>query len=105
MQWELSELNLQTVILLQFLDTPGDEVAPRSNKIGKNFENERFRHAYTRLYFADEPANASDPVLNSIKNKKRRQTLIASPGMENGKTVYRFDIRLQGDNETVFFDM
>jgi protocatechuate 3,4-dioxygenase, alpha subunit len=62
-------------------------------------------HAYTRLYFADEPANASDPVLNSIKNKKRRQTLIASPGMENGKTVYRFDIRLQGDNETVFFDM
>ena len=47
------------------------------------------------IYFADEPANASDPVLNSIKNKKRRQTLIASPGMENGKTVYRFDIRLQ----------
>lgn len=62
-------------------------------------------HAYTRLYFADEPANASDPVLNSIKNKKRRQTLIAQPGMENGKTVYRFDIRLQGENETVFFDM
>ncbi len=44
MQRELSELDLQTVILLQFLDTPGDEVAPRSNKIGKNFENERFRH-------------------------------------------------------------
>ncbi len=62
-------------------------------------------HAYTRIYFADEPANAGDPVLNSEKKKKRRQTLIASPGMENGKTVYRFDIRLQGDNETVFFDM
>jgi hypothetical protein len=44
MQWKLSELNLQTVILFQFLDTPGDEVAPRSNKIRKNFENERFRH-------------------------------------------------------------
>jgi hypothetical protein len=44
MEGELSELNLQTVIVLQFLDTPGDEVAPRSNKIGKNFENERFRH-------------------------------------------------------------
>jgi protocatechuate 3,4-dioxygenase alpha subunit len=43
--------------------------------------------------------------LNSIKNKKRRQTLIASPGMEIDKTVYRFDIRLQGENETVFFDM
>jgi len=62
-------------------------------------------HAYTRIYFADEPTNANDPVLNSIKNKKRRQTLIASPGMEYGSTVYRFDIRLQGENETVFFDM
>ncbi|MSP38720.1 MAG: protocatechuate 3,4-dioxygenase subunit alpha [Deltaproteobacteria bacterium] len=62
-------------------------------------------HAYTRVYFADEPANDSDAVLNSIKNKQRRQTLIAVPGMENGKTVYRFDIRLQGDGETVFFDM
>ncbi len=41
---KLSELDLQTVILLEFLDTPGDEVAPGSNKIGKNFENERFRH-------------------------------------------------------------
>jgi protocatechuate 3,4-dioxygenase, alpha subunit len=62
-------------------------------------------HAYTRMYFADEVANADDPVLNSIKNKKRRQTLIALPGMEKEKTVYRFDIRLQGDNETIFFDM
>ena len=62
-------------------------------------------HAYTRMYFADEPANESDPVLNSIKNKKRRRTLIAAPGMENGKTVYRFDIRLQGEDETVFFDV
>ena len=62
-------------------------------------------HAFTRIYFADEPANANDPVLNSIKNKQRRQTLIATPGMENGKTVYRFDIRLQGESETVFFDM
>jgi protocatechuate 3,4-dioxygenase alpha subunit len=62
-------------------------------------------HAYTRIYFADEAANTDDPVLNSIKNKKRRQTLIAIPGTENGKTVYRFDIHLQGENETVFFDV
>ena len=62
-------------------------------------------HAYTRMYFADEPANASDPVLNSIKNKKRRATLIAGREDRNDKPVYRFDIRLQGDNETVFFDM
>lgn len=62
-------------------------------------------HAYTRLYFADERANASDPVLNSIKNKARRETLIAARQDNNGKAVYRFDIRLQGENETVFFDV
>jgi protocatechuate 3,4-dioxygenase alpha subunit len=62
-------------------------------------------HAYTRMYFADETANASDPVLNSIKNKARRETLIADREDKNGKAVYRFDIRLQGENETVFFDV
>jgi protocatechuate 3,4-dioxygenase alpha subunit len=62
-------------------------------------------HAYTRMYFADEPANQTDPVLNSIKNKARRQTLIADREDKDGKTIYRFDIRLQGDNETVFFDV
>jgi protocatechuate 3,4-dioxygenase alpha subunit len=62
-------------------------------------------HAYTRIYFTDEMANKTDPVLNSIKNKERRQTLMAARQEKNGKTVYRFDIRLQGENETVFFDM
>ena len=61
-------------------------------------------HAFTRIYFSDEPANEEDPVLNSIE-KERRQTLIANHRDESGKIVYRFDIRLQGDNETVFFDM
>ena len=62
-------------------------------------------HAYTRMYFGDEAANESDPVLNSIKNKARRRTLVATRNEQNGKPVYRFDIRLQGGNETVFFDM
>jgi len=62
-------------------------------------------HAYTRIYFSDEPANESDPVLSSIKDKRRRRTLIAAREEKNGKPVYRFDIRLQGENETVFFDM
>jgi protocatechuate 3,4-dioxygenase, alpha subunit len=61
-------------------------------------------HAFTRIYFSDESANETDPVLNSIE-KERRQTLIAVRREENGKTIYRFDIRLQGKNETVFFDM
>ncbi|MDO5656735.1 MAG: protocatechuate 3,4-dioxygenase subunit alpha [Paracoccus sp. (in: a-proteobacteria)] len=56
----------------------------------------------TRMYFADEAeANAADPVLNLIEWENRRATLIAR--QEAG--VYRFDIRLQGENETVFFDI
>ena len=61
-------------------------------------------HAFTRIYFSDEPANEADPVLNSIQ-KERRQTLIANHRDESGRIVYCFDIRLQGANETVFFDM
>ncbi len=61
-------------------------------------------HAFTRIYFSDEPENETDPVLNSII-KERRQTLIADRREESGKTIYRFDIRLQGENETVFFDV
>jgi protocatechuate 3,4-dioxygenase alpha subunit len=53
----------------------------------------------TRIYFADEPAaNAADPVLARIP-EGRRATLLAQPA-DGG---YRFDIRLQGDGETVFF--
>lgn len=62
-------------------------------------------HAFTRIYFADEKLNDSDPVLQSVKNKARRRTLIAARTEKNSKTVYRVDIRLQGEGETVFFDM
>jgi protocatechuate 3,4-dioxygenase alpha subunit len=55
----------------------------------------------TRMYFPDEPeANAADPVLGSVGD--RRATLIAVP--EPGGEL-RFDIRLQGEGETVFFDV
>jgi len=54
----------------------------------------------TRIYFADEPANATDPVLATVP-AERRGTLIAVPS-EDG---YRFDIRLQGADETVFFEL
>jgi protocatechuate 3,4-dioxygenase alpha subunit len=53
----------------------------------------------TRIYFGDESeANAEDPVLAHVP-PERRQTLLASVGPEG----YRFDIHLQGDDETVFF--
>ena len=60
------------------------------------------RQLPTRIYFPDEPqANAGDPVLGSIEDPAARETLIAR---EDGG-VLRFDIRLQGDGETVFFDV
>lgn len=61
-------------------------------------------HAYTRLYFDDEPLNADDPVLASIEDAGRRDTLIARRSASE-PPVYRFDIHLQGDRETVFFDV
>ena len=60
---------------------------------------------HTRLYFDDEAAaNASDPVLNLIEWPQRRATLIARRSMTEGRALYRFDIRLQGQDETVFLD-
>lgn len=60
----------------------------------------------TRLYFEDEPeANAKDPVLNLIEWERRRGTLIAKRTERDGQVVYRFDIRVQGQDETVFFDI
>jgi protocatechuate 3,4-dioxygenase, alpha subunit len=62
------------------------------------------RHAYTRIYFPDEPGNAQDPIL-ALVPADRRATLIAAREEKNGAPVYVFDIRLQGENETVFFDV
>ena len=61
---------------------------------------------HTRLYFGDEEeANATDPVLARIEHRVRVPTLIATRGDEAGMPVYTFDIRLQGENETVFLDV
>jgi len=60
----------------------------------------------TRMYFEDEgEANALDPVLKIIEWENRRGTLIAKRTERDGMPVYRFDIRLQGEDETVFFDV
>jgi protocatechuate 3,4-dioxygenase, alpha subunit len=61
-------------------------------------------HLYSRIYFDGEAANAADPVL-ALVPPDRRATLIATRQPGNGNAVYRFDIHLQGDKETVFFDV
>jgi protocatechuate 3,4-dioxygenase alpha subunit len=63
-------------------------------------------HLNTRMYFGDEvTANAEDPVINLIEQPARRDTLIARRSEKKKAVIYRFDIVLQGDNETVFFDI
>lgn len=62
------------------------------------------RQLSTRIYFAGEPANETDPVLASISDPSARRTLLARPE-EGPVRTYRFDVILQGENETAFFDL
>jgi protocatechuate 3,4-dioxygenase alpha subunit len=63
------------------------------------------KQLFTRIYFAGEAANAADPVLLSIDDPARRQTLLATRRDARGAPTYRFDIVLQGEGETVFFEL
>jgi len=85
---------------------PGRAVAPGGRRqaphIAVNLMARGMLHrVVTRIYFGDEvEANAEDPILGLVP-ADRRHTLIATP--EDGG--YRFDIHLQGPDETVFFDV
>jgi protocatechuate 3,4-dioxygenase alpha subunit len=61
-------------------------------------------HLVTRLYFADEPTNVEDAVLQHVPSE-RRATLLARREHGGAVVVYRFDIILQGAGETVFFNL
>ena len=71
------------------------------------FARGMLKQQVTRLYFSDEiHANSEDPVLNSIDDAEVRDTLVASKvNDENGMTCYKFNIHLQGEKETAFFDV
>ena len=60
------------------------------------------RRLVTRIYFPDEPANAADFVLNLVE-ASRRETLIAKK-IAGASDTLKWDVVLQGPNETVFFD-
>jgi len=80
---------------------PGNTLqAPHINVIV--FARGMLRHLTTRVYFEGEALNADDPILARVTDTKRRETLIAKK-QNGGSAVYRFDIVLQGANETVFF--
>jgi protocatechuate 3,4-dioxygenase alpha subunit len=62
-------------------------------------------HLHTRIYFDGEPANAADPLLSSIEDPKVRGTLLARREAGGNPARYRFDIVMQGDNETAFLEL
>ncbi len=69
------------------------------------FSRGMLNHAVTRLYFADEPSNSRDPILQLVPTE-RRPTLLAQLVQSSGSLpLYRFDIILQGENETAFFNL
>jgi protocatechuate 3,4-dioxygenase alpha subunit len=81
---------------------PGPDGKPQAPHIAVNvFARGLLKHVTTRIYFSDEQGNVSDPVLTLVP-ADRRSTLIARRD-KSAQPVYRFDIRLQGDGETVFF--
>jgi protocatechuate 3,4-dioxygenase alpha subunit len=61
------------------------------------------KHLVTRIYFFGDPTNDEDPVLNLVP-EDRRETLMARPH-PNDSSVWHFEIRLRGSQETVFFDV
>lgn len=61
------------------------------------------RQFWTRVYFAGDPTNAEDPVL-ALVPAERRETLLAQAGPK-GEGHWRFEVYMQGEHETVFFDV
>jgi protocatechuate 3,4-dioxygenase alpha subunit len=80
-------------------DPDGTVLAPHVSMLC--FARGLLKPVLTRLYFPDEAeANEADPVLGAIAGDTQRATLVATAA---GPGSYRFDIRLQGDEQTVFF--
>jgi protocatechuate 3,4-dioxygenase, alpha subunit len=67
------------------------------------FARGMLKQLYTRIYFADDPANQEDPIL-ALVPEDRRETLLARPNPAR-PGAWRFEVHLQGEQETVFFDV
>lgn len=100
--FETGEYRFETLKPGRVPDAEGALQAPHISLIvqGRGMLNPSF----TRIYFSDEEeANRDDLVLRGVP-RDRRDTLVAQLQEGTNPPVYRFDIRMQGDDETVFFD-
>jgi protocatechuate 3,4-dioxygenase alpha subunit len=91
------------ILTLKPGSVPSSAAGPAAPHIDVSvFARGMLKRAVTRIYFADEAvANEADPVLAGIADPSARASLVA----ERSDDGYRFDIRLQGDRETVFFQL
>ncbi len=84
---------------------PGRGNALQAPHVGVTvFARGLLRHLVTRLYFADDALTGTDPVLALVPDE-RRKTLLADRHAVDGEIIYRHVIVLQGERETVFFDV
>jgi len=71
MKRKVNELDRETIFVLQFLDTPGDEVAPGSNEIGKDFQYKRLRHGdLLRLIVQKVPIVQVVQIVKAVQRSK-----------------------------------
>jgi protocatechuate 3,4-dioxygenase, alpha subunit len=84
---------------------PGPDGQPQAPHIVVTvFARGMLNHAVTRLYFADEPSTVQDALLQRVA-PERRGALVAQPHNHGGERAYQFDIVLQGEGETPFFNL
>lgn len=89
----------ESIVPGQVQCSEGARQAPHVNVL--IFTRGLLKQLVTRIYFAGEPLNQSDPIL-ALVPEERRGTLMAQRGDPD---LWNFEIRLSGDNETVFFDV
>ncbi len=92
-----------SLVTLKSAPVPATDGTPQAPHIDVVvFARGLLRQVITRLYFPEErQANAADPVFSSIEDADLKETLVAR---EEGDGAYRFDVRLQGENQTAFFE-
>jgi protocatechuate 3,4-dioxygenase alpha subunit len=62
------------------------------------------KRLFTRIYFDGEPGNEADGILTLVPADRRATLIARRDGISDGLPLFVFDVRLQGSNETVFFE-
>ena len=83
----------------------GPDATPQAPHINVSvFARGILRRMFTRIYFEGEAANDADPILGLVPSDRRATLIARHEGTVDGTERYVFDIRLQGEDETVFFE-